>query len=101
EIEGRYRSGLAVAELPGRRLQPHLDHLRHDPELVEQIERRWMECRAAKLHDQLELGGQQRDRDAAAAERQRRRQTDRPRADDDNAIVVIRHGTALSVAQSM
>ncbi len=37
EIEGRDRTGLAVAELPGRRLQPDLDHARHHLELVEQV----------------------------------------------------------------
>ena len=59
EIEGRDRAGLAVAELPGRRLQPDLDHARHELELVEQVERRRMEGRAAQLHDQLRLGREQ------------------------------------------
>ncbi len=63
EIEGRDRPGLAVAELPGRRLEPDLDHARHDVELVQQVERRRMERRAAQLHHQLRLGGEQHDRE--------------------------------------
>ena len=91
EIEGRDRPGLAVAELPGRRLEPDLDHPRHELEFIEQIEGRRMEGRAAKLHDELWLGGEQHGRDAAAAERQRGGQADRAGADDDNAVVFRRH----------
>ncbi len=37
QVEGRDRPGLAVAELPGRRLEPDLDHPRHEREFIEQI----------------------------------------------------------------
>ena len=91
EVEGRDRPGLAVAELPGRRLEPDLDHSRHELEFIEQVEGRRMEGRAAKLHDELRLGCEQDRRDAAAAERQRGGQADRAGADDNDAIVFIRH----------
>jgi len=91
EIERRYRSALAVAELPGRRLEPDLDHARHDLEFVEQIKRRRMKGRAAQLHDELRLGREQHVGYAAARERQRGGEADRTGADDNDAIVLVGH----------
>ena len=91
QIERRHWPGFAVAELPGRSLQSDIDHARNDVELVEQIERRRVECRAAQFHDELRLRRQQHRRDTAAEESQRGGEPDRPGADDNDAIFFIRH----------
>ena len=91
QIERRNRSGLPIAELPRRSLQPHRDHVWNDAELVEQVERRRMKGRAAQLHHELGLGGKHGGGNGAPRQGQRGRETYRPGADDDNAVTLSWH----------
>ena len=91
QVEGRDRPGLAVAELPGRRLEPDLDHPRHEREFIEQIKGRRMERRASKLHNKRLLGGEHQCFDAAAAERQGGGEADWAGANGKNAVIFRRH----------
>jgi hypothetical protein len=95
QIEGRDRAGLAVAELPSRGFEAGRDHSRHDGELVEQIERRRMEGRAAQLHDQFGLGREESSRDATACQSERRGQANWARADNYDAIFFVCHRPTL------
>ncbi len=91
QVEGRDRPGLAVAELPGRRLEPDLDYPRHEREFIEQIKGGRMEGCASKLHNKRLPGGEHQCFDAAAAERQGGGEADWAGANGKNAVIFRRH----------
>ena len=80
-----------VAELPQRGEKATLDETGRDAKLVEEVERRGVKGRGAKIHWQFMMQLEDRRPDPRLAQTRGRDETDRSRANDDDPVLDVRH----------